>query len=226
MSTSLPKTPAASEGRYNRPFGRVDKYAAASCKFWDNVGACRHGSKCAKLHNRPLRSKTVMFWKIYNNPVRTYYSKSRDEENRKNGEFVTLNPEIDEEKLRQEANRLYQDLFVELSIKFGEVSAIVICGNYNLHLGGNVLVKFKSERSAAKCFAECNDRWYNGKPIFCDLSPVKFIDDAICKDYANGRRCERGDQCNLIHARNIEPSLVKMLNASQRAYYKSLESVE
>lgn len=196
------------------------------CQFWTKVGSCRHGNKCAKTHKKPTRSKTVVFWKIFNNPVRTYFGKgpmSKQSEiinDPNNDGFVTIDVKIDEEYLRKETDRLYQDLFVELSLKFGEVDGIMICGNFNPHIGGNVLVKFKDERIAYKCYQSCNDRWYNGKPMFCDLSPVNHFDDAICKSFSNYGSCERGDKCNLIHPRRPSTDLHRMLVTSQRDYYK------
>jgi splicing factor U2AF subunit len=199
-------------------------YTPDSCSFWDKVGACRHGNKCAKYHNKPKRSRTVVFWKIYRNPVRTYFTRNKEGgSDVALGEFVKTNVEIDEERLRKEATRLYQDLFVELALKYGEIESILICGNYNPHIGGNALVKFKDERSASKCFRECNDRWYNGQPIFCELSPVQHFDDAICKEFAAKGRCERGDQCNLIHPRKPPSELKRMLYASQQAHFKAQE---
>lgn len=86
-----------------------------------------------------------------------------------------------------------------------------------------MLVKFRDERSAAKCYQECNDRWYGGKPIFCELSPVSYFDDAACKDFSASGRCDRGDQCNLIHVRRPDYDLRRRLFASQRAYYRDTD---
>lgn len=209
------------------------------CMFWERVGACRHGNKCAKYHNKPKKSKTVVFWKLFQNPIRTYYSRSHDVENNRlvsgsginqnensngNGVFKQNEVVIDDHELTAEANRLYQDLFVELATKYGEIDSILVCGNYNPHVGGNVLVKFRSEKTAAKCCIECNDRWYNGKPIFCELSPVTYFEDAICKEFNTRNKCERGDQCNLIHARKIDPEIKRNLLASQKAFFKERDS--
>lgn len=192
-----------------------------NCLFWEKVGACRHGNKCAKYHKRPSRSNTIVFWKIFSNPVKTLYKKAANADDAKEtSDFVSLDVDIDEAALQREAERLYQDLFVELALKYGEIEAILICGNYNLHLGGNVLVKFKDERSASKCYMDCNDRWYNEKPIFCEFSPVNNMDNTVCKEYSARRKCERGDQCNLIHARRPSPELERSLFASQRAHFR------
>lgn len=211
--------------RMQRKFDIEDR-----CPFWDKVGACRHGSKCAKFHSKPKRSKTVVFWKLFKNPIRTYFSKSSKIQEKDDstirefgGVFKQNDVVIDEKELDKEANRLYKDLFVELALKYGEVDNILICGNFNPHVGGNVLVKFKDERTAAKCCIECNDRWYNDKPIFCELSPVNYFEDAICKEFDTHKECERGDMCNLIHKRDIDFESKRTLIASQKAYIKEKE---
>lgn len=199
-----------------------------TCMFWDKVGACRHGSKCAKYHLKPKKSKTVIFWKIFNNPVRTYFSKNYNnanneldtDTNTRTGVFKKNEVTINDDDLNAEATRLFKDLFVELATKYGEIDSILICGNFNTHIGGNVLVKFKDEKVAAKCVVECNDRWYNGKPIFCELSTVTHFEDAICKEFNTKNTCARGDQCNLIHQRKIDPELRRSIFASQKAYLK------
>lgn len=209
-------------------YRRNSHHVQERCPFWDKVGACRHGNKCVRLHTRPKKSKTVVFWNLFPNPVRTCYKKTTGKDGTEDvtnngGDFVVLDAEIDERKLSQEADRFFQDIFVELSLKYGEIDDLIICGNYNPHLGGNVLVKFKDERSAAKSYQECNDRWYGEKPIFCELSPVSYFEDAACKDFSVSGRCDRGDQCNLIHVRRPDYGLRKKLFASQRAYYKDTD---
>lgn len=227
MSTSLPPVPlAAKKAQESHQQRHINQHIQEPCQFWDRVGACRHGYQCVRAHNRPKNSKTVTFWKLFPNPVRTYFAKTKDgNDKHSEGEFIVMDTEIDEQKLDTEANRLYQDLFVELALKYGEISGLVICGNYNPHLGGNVLVKFRHQKSAIKCYNECNDRWYNEKPIFCELSPVSNLDDAICKDFSFRGGCERGDKCNLIHERKPEYDLRKKLQASQRAYFKDSEEL-
>ncbi|OXT11212.1 hypothetical protein B9K06_26330, partial [Bacillus sp. OG2] len=88
------------------------------------------------------------------------------------GEFVVMDVKIDENYLNKIADQIYQDLFVEFALKYGEVDNITICGNFNTHIGGNVIVKFKDERSANKCYTDCIERWYNERPLFCELSPI------------------------------------------------------
>lgn len=239
IHASLPQVPTTTAKRsttietdkYNRQRNPSDRYIQERCPFWEQVGACRHGSKCVRSHDRPIRSKIVVFWKLFPNPVRTYYKRKYeklglDVSNKKDvepGSFVVNDIEIDENALQNLADQIYQDLFVELSLTYGEIDNIVICGNYNTHLGGNILVKFKDERNAMKCYQECNDRWFNEKPIFCELSPVSYFDDATCKEFMTSKKCNRGDQCNLIHPRQPNSELQSRLFASQRDHYKDFD---
>ncbi|VDM34117.1 unnamed protein product [Toxocara canis] len=33
------------------------------------IGACRHGDKCSRTHNRPTFSPTILLQNFYHNPV-------------------------------------------------------------------------------------------------------------------------------------------------------------
>ncbi|KAG7730616.1 hypothetical protein KL933_000411 [Ogataea haglerorum] len=130
------------------------------CTFFQKVGACRHGDKCVRTHVYPKHSKTILFPKLYDNPKHV--------EGLKKGDPEPVAPEIvsslDETQIQQRIDSLYKDVFVELALKYGPVDKVVICENVNPHLSGNVYVRFRDEADAMKCYKECNDRWYNGKP--------------------------------------------------------------
>ena len=40
-----------------------------NCPFYYKIGACRHGDKCSRKHNKPLISPTLLFPKMYINPA-------------------------------------------------------------------------------------------------------------------------------------------------------------
>lgn len=40
------------------------------------------------------------------------------------------------------------------------------------HMIGNVCVKFKREEDAEKAMKGCNNRWFDGRPVYAELSPV------------------------------------------------------
>ena len=40
-----------------------------NCPFYFKTGACRHGDKCTRLHNKPVTSQTLMLPHMYLNPI-------------------------------------------------------------------------------------------------------------------------------------------------------------
>ena len=56
-----------------------------------------------------------------------------------------------------------------------------VCDNLGDHLVGNVYIKFRTEEDAAKAVAELNNRWFGGRPIYAELSPVTDFREACCR---------------------------------------------
>jgi len=46
---------------------------------------------------------------------------------------------------------------------------------------GNVYIKFRYEEDAAKAVADLNNRWFGGRPIYAELSPVTDFREACCR---------------------------------------------
>lgn len=40
-----------------------------NCPFYHKIGACRHGDRCGRVHNKPLFSQTVALAHMYQNPM-------------------------------------------------------------------------------------------------------------------------------------------------------------
>jgi len=40
-----------------------------NCPFYHKIGACRHGSRCARLHSAPAASQTLLLPHLYANPA-------------------------------------------------------------------------------------------------------------------------------------------------------------
>lgn len=74
--------------------------------------------------------------------------------------------------LQDHFDRLYEDIFIGLSLKYGEIEDMHVCDNVVDHLIGNVYVKFKSDEDAFKANEDLNNRFYGGRPIYSELSPV------------------------------------------------------
>ena len=65
-----------------------------------------------------------------------------------------------------------------------------VCDNLGDHLVGNVYVKFKKEEDAEKAVNDLNNRWFGGRPIYAELTPVTDFREACCRQYETGE-CTR-----------------------------------
>jgi splicing factor U2AF 35 kDa subunit len=82
---------------------------------------------------------------------------------------------------------------------------------------GNVYVRFKYEEDAQKACDACNSRWYAGRPVYCELSPVTDFREACCR-LNSGEGCVRGGFCNFIHRKDPSPELDRELDMSTRKW--------
>ncbi|XP_019101854.1 PREDICTED: splicing factor U2af small subunit B-like [Camelina sativa] len=95
----------------------------------------------------------------------------------------------------------YEDLFEELN-KYGEIESLNICDNISDHLVGNVYVQFREEEQAGKALRNLQGRFYAGRPIIVDFSPVTDFREATCRQYEE-ETCKRGGYCNFMHLKSI-----------------------
>lgn len=171
-----------------------------NCSFYFKIGACRHGEKCSKVHNKPTFSQTVLLKNLYVNPlsttVYTYDHKIVDPNNH--------------ELVQKHFDDIFDELFVEMEAKYGEIEEMNICDNLSEHLAGNTYVKFRYEEDAEKACQDLNNRWFNGRPIYAELSPVTDFHEACCRQYQMGE-CPRGGFCNFMHLKPISNTLRRKL---------------
>lgn len=166
--------------------------------FYYKIGACRHGEKCSRKHVKPSYSQTVLCPNLYQNPV---YQQGN-----------TLNTD----QMQHHFDAFYEDFYCEAA-KFGKVEEIVVCENNNDHLIGNVYARFKYEDEAQKALESFNYRWYGGRPVYCELSPVTDFREACCRQHES-KECARGGHCNFIHAKRPPRALLHGLELSQKKY--------
>lgn len=88
-----------------------------------------------------------------------------------------------------------------------------------LDLIGNVYVRFKYEEDAQKACDALNSRWYAGRPIYCELSPVTDFREACCR-LNSGEGCVRGGFCNFIHRKEPSAELDRDLDMATRKWLK------
>uniref|UniRef100_A0A6V7QW83 Splicing factor U2af small subunit B-like n=1 Tax=Ananas comosus var. bracteatus TaxID=296719 RepID=A0A6V7QW83_ANACO len=149
-----------------------------NCPFYFKIGACRHGDRCSRLHNRPTISPTLLLSNMYQRP-----------------DMITPGVDgqgqpIDPRKIQEHFEDFYEDIFEELS-KFGEIESLNVCDNLADHMIGNVYVQFREEDQAAAAMRALQGRFYSGRPIIVDFSPVTDFREATCRQYEENN-CNRG----------------------------------
>ena len=195
-----------------------------NCSFYFKIGACRHGDRCSRIHNKPTFSQTIVLNNLYINPQNS--AKSAD------GSHLT---NVSDEEMQEHYDNFFEDVFVEAEDKYGEVEEMNVCDNLGDHLVGNVYIKFRREEDAARAVAELNNRWFGGRPIYAELSPVTDFREACCskswnffqkskhKDYRQNYilnffagqyemgECVRSGFCNFMHLKPISRELRREL---------------
>ncbi|CAH8299250.1 unnamed protein product [Eruca vesicaria subsp. sativa] len=176
-----------------------------NCPFYFKIGACRHGDRCSRLHNRPTISPTLLLSNMYQRP-----------------DMITPGVDangqpLDPRKIQEHFEDFFEDLFEELS-KFGEIESLNICDNLADHMIGNVYVQFKEEDQAAAALQALQGRFYSGRPIIADFSPVTDFREATCRQYEENN-CNRGGYCNFMHVKLVSRELRrKLFGRSRRSY--------
>jgi len=102
-------------------------------------------------------------------------------------------------------DEFYEEIFNKLA-EFGEVEDLIILDNINDHMIGNVYAKFFNEEDAEKAMRALNGKYYGGRLIFCEFSPVTDFKEARCRLYADSS-CDRGGYCNFMHMKHINRRL-------------------
>ncbi|XP_022972694.1 splicing factor U2af small subunit B-like [Cucurbita maxima] len=173
-----------------------------NCPFYFKIGACRHGDRCSRLHTKPSISPTLLLSNMYQRP-----------------DMITpgVDPQgqsLDPRKVQDHFEDFYEDLFEELS-KYGDLESLNICDNLADHMVGNVYVQFREEEQAANALHNLNGRFYAGRPIIVDFSPVTDFREATCRQYEENV-CNRGGYCNFMHLKKISRELRRHLFGRNR----------
>jgi splicing factor U2AF subunit len=169
-----------------------------NCPFYFKIGACRHGETCTRIHNKPPVSQTMVFPHLYDNPPAAIAFADG------------LN--VPQESLVEAVNHFedfYEEVFSELA-KFGELEEVVVADNIGEHMIGNVYVKYQSEDQAHAAMQGLLGRYYAGKVIMAEFSPVTDFREAKCRQYNEGA-CDRGGYCNFMHPKHVSRDLKRTL---------------
>ncbi|CAH2318300.1 splicing factor U2AF 26 kDa subunit isoform X1 [Pelobates cultripes] len=187
-----------------------------NCSFYFKIGACRHGDRCSRLHNKPTFSQTIVLLNLYRNPQNT--AQSADGSHYIFGQVkkssLSLHPSVtghvSDVEVQEHYDDFFEEVFTEMEQKYGEVEEMNICDNLGDHLVGNVYVKFRREEDAERALVELNNRWFNGQAIHAELSPVTDFRESCCRQYEMGE-CTRGGFCNFMHLKPISSALRRQL---------------
>jgi len=174
-----------------------------NCSFYFKIGACRHGERCSRLHNKPTFSQTVLLLNLYINPQNT--AQTAD------GSHIVMT----DMQAQEHFDEFFEEVFTELEDKYGEIDEMNVCDNLGDHLVGCVYIKFKYEEDAERAVENLNNRWFNKRPIVAELSPVTDFREACCRQYEMGE-CTRGGFCNFMHLKPISRELRHSLYGRSR----------
>ncbi|CAF0724934.1 unnamed protein product [Rotaria sordida] len=181
-----------------------------NCSFYFKIGACRHGERCSRVHNKPTFSQTILLKNLYLNPNNNAIPKAE-------GGFVEQYEEntYTDEQVQQHFDEFYEEVYTEVEDKYGEIEAMTVCDNLGEHLVGNIYIKFRYEQDAERAVADLNTRWFDRKPIYAELSPVTDFKEASCRQYELGE-CMRSGFCNFMHIKTLSPEIKKRLRERRK----------
>jgi splicing factor U2AF subunit len=116
---------------------------------------------------------------------------------------------IDKEQSLEDFLCFFEDIYVELS-KFGRIEALHVVDNLGDHMIGHVYCKFSDEEEASDALQILNGRYYDGRRMEVEFSPVTDFREARCRDY-DEESCSRGGFCNFLHVKPVPLCLIRSL---------------
>jgi splicing factor U2AF subunit len=117
--------------------------------------------------------------------------------------------QIDDKKSSEDFLQFFEDMYDELG-KFGRIECLCVCDNLGDHMLGHVYCKFEDEEEAADALNIMNGRFYDGKKMEVEFSPVTDFREARCRDF-DEETCARGGFCNFMHIKPVPMSLIRSL---------------
>jgi len=160
---------------------------SSNCAFFLKTGSCRYGDACSKFHPYPPVSTTLLIKNMYDGPG---MSEPTDEDNDDDLEHS-------EEEIRDHFEQFWHDIVPEFR-RYGEIEQLRVCRNHSHHLRGNVYIMYKNQEEALRAHHAFHGRFYAGKKLIVQFSPVVNWKSAVCGLFTR-RQCERGKQCNFLH---------------------------
>ncbi|XP_044139659.1 U2 small nuclear ribonucleoprotein auxiliary factor 35 kDa subunit-related protein 2 [Bufo gargarizans] len=171
------------------PEGYGTEKDRANCPFYLKTGACRFGERCSRKHCFPSSSQTLL--------VRGMFVTFGMEQCRRDDYDTDASLEYGDDEIYQQFLEFYDDVVPEFK-NVGKVIQFKISCNFEPHLRGNVYVQYQTEEECFQALSQFNGRWYAGRQLQCELSPVTKWKSAICGLFER-QKCPRGKHCNFLH---------------------------
>lgn len=166
-----------------------------NCPFYFKTGACRNGDRCNRVHVRPTTSATLLLPHLYPNLPESM--------------AIANDEDWDDEmyaRAQEHVEAFYEEVFLELA-NYGEIEDLVVLDNGSDHMVGNVYCKYFREEAAERALRGLAGRFYGGRLILPEFSPVNDFREARCRAFHEGR-CARGGLCNFMHVKHT-PRAIK-----------------
>lgn len=177
-----------------------------NCPFYFKIGACRHGEKCTRIHNKPVSSQTILLKNLYQNTrEETLLAEGK---NLKEEDLINLTKNFED---------FYEDIFVTL-MEYGKIEDLNVCDNLGYHLIGNVYVKFSTVEEAKTAVSKLQNKFYDNRTILAEFTPVTDFKDSRCRQYDDGK-CTRGAFCNFMHLKPISSKFKNLLYEKMYSEY-------
>ncbi|XP_078613372.1 uncharacterized protein LOC144883038 isoform X2 [Branchiostoma floridae x Branchiostoma japonicum] len=182
-----PMAPAdySAGGEVPAPTGR----AAEDCPFFQKTGACRFGDRCSRKHTRPDSSTTLL--------IAGMFATFALDQTQRDDFDETMYLEYGEDELYKDFIEFYNDTLPEFRT-LGRVVQFKVCCNHEPHLRGNVYVQYEREEDCLEAIRKFHGRFYAGKQLTCEMTPVTSWKSAICGLFSR-KRCPKGKHCNFLH---------------------------
>lgn len=187
-----------------------------NCPFYFKIGACRHSDRCSRLHHKPAFSPTLLVKHAYQHPIRKAEQEAglapgQQQQNGGggNGSTMAAAAQVDPAKAQEEFLIFFEDMYSEFA-KFGRIDCLHVVDNLGDHMIGHTYVKFMDEEDASDALQVMHGRYYDGRPLQIEYSPVTDFREARCRDFDEGV-CARGGFCNFLHVKPVPMTLIRSL---------------
>jgi splicing factor U2AF subunit len=115
---------------------------------------------------------------------------------------------------RDEEQERFDDFCEEVTTELaahGRLEAFNVCENEAPHLRGNAYARFADEEDARAALEAVRNRWFGGRRVYAEYSPVVDFVSARCRQH-DRRRCDRkAGECNFLHLRRLPGSVSRTL---------------